>query len=226
VDSANSQEFLRFLKRLYRQYPGRQLHVIMDNLATHKQKDVPKPGEVMREEVMAINASPRKEWNTATLLKWALRGAEGQGARTKMIHLYDLDFKGCTSCFACKRKETYRQGLCAMRDGLTPVLQEVMTCKAIFLGSPIYLADVTGAMRSFLERLLFMNLSYDQDARYAREKELSFGLIYTMNQTREKMEELGYPAMFDFQVRYLRALKGQVEYITSCDTWQFDDYSR
>ena len=42
VDSANSQEFLRFLKRLYRQYPGRQLHVIVDNLSTHKQEDVRK----------------------------------------------------------------------------------------------------------------------------------------------------------------------------------------
>ena len=42
VDSANSQEFLRFLKRLYRQYPSRQLHVIVDNLSTHKQEDVRK----------------------------------------------------------------------------------------------------------------------------------------------------------------------------------------
>ena len=40
VDSANSQEFLKFLKRLYRQYPGKDLHIIVDNLATHKQADV------------------------------------------------------------------------------------------------------------------------------------------------------------------------------------------
>lgn len=40
VDSANSQEFLKFLKRLYRQYPGKELHLIVDNLATHKQADV------------------------------------------------------------------------------------------------------------------------------------------------------------------------------------------
>jgi transposase len=45
VDSANSQEFLRFLKRLYRRYPGRQLHIIVDNLATHKQEDVRKWGD-------------------------------------------------------------------------------------------------------------------------------------------------------------------------------------
>jgi len=40
VDSANSQEFLKFLKYLYRQHPRRELHIIVDNLATHKQADV------------------------------------------------------------------------------------------------------------------------------------------------------------------------------------------
>jgi transposase len=40
VDSANSQEFLKFLKKLYRQYPGKELHIIVDNLVTHKQTDV------------------------------------------------------------------------------------------------------------------------------------------------------------------------------------------
>lgn len=40
VDSANSQEFLKFLKHLYGKYPGREMHIIADNLATHKHKDV------------------------------------------------------------------------------------------------------------------------------------------------------------------------------------------
>ena len=29
-----------FIKRLYRENPGREIHVIVDNLATHKQADV------------------------------------------------------------------------------------------------------------------------------------------------------------------------------------------
>lgn len=40
VDSANSREFLIFLKRLYRNNPGKEIHVIVDNLSTHKQADV------------------------------------------------------------------------------------------------------------------------------------------------------------------------------------------
>jgi len=55
-------------------------------------------------KVMAINGSPRKNWNTATLLEKALEGAASEGAETEIVHLYDLEFKGCTSCFACKLK--------------------------------------------------------------------------------------------------------------------------
>jgi Multimeric flavodoxin WrbA len=53
-------------------------------------------------KIIAFNGSPRKEWNTATLLKKALKGAKSQGAETKLVHLYDLNYKGCISCFACK----------------------------------------------------------------------------------------------------------------------------
>jgi len=55
-------------------------------------------------KVMAFNGSPRKKWNTATLLEKALEGASSKGAETELIHLYDLNYKGCISCFSCKMK--------------------------------------------------------------------------------------------------------------------------
>jgi multimeric flavodoxin WrbA len=111
--------------------------------------------------VIAINGSPRKNGNTAMLLQKALDGAAATGAKTEMIHLIDLDYKGCVSCFACKRKGTKYVCSCAMQDDLTPVLENVMSSNALILGSPIYLADVTSLMRGFIERFGFMNLSYD-----------------------------------------------------------------
>ncbi|MBN2321191.1 MAG: flavodoxin family protein [Acidobacteria bacterium] len=44
-------------------------------------------------KLMAINGSPRKKWNTATLLRKSLESAAAQGAKTELIHLYDLAFK-------------------------------------------------------------------------------------------------------------------------------------
>ena len=112
-------------------------------------------------KVIAVNGSPRKSWNTATLLQKALDGAKSMGADTEFIHLYDLNFKGCISCFACKRKDSRRIGHCAMKDDLTNVLEKILDCDVLLLGSPIYFGNITGEMRSFLERLLFSNLTYN-----------------------------------------------------------------
>ena len=38
-------------------------------------------------KIVAVNGSPRKDWNTATLLKKALEGANEQGAETKLVHV-------------------------------------------------------------------------------------------------------------------------------------------
>jgi transposase len=40
IEKNNSQNFLRFLKKIYRKYPKKHLHVIADNLNIHKHKDV------------------------------------------------------------------------------------------------------------------------------------------------------------------------------------------
>lgn len=72
--------------------------------------------EVELMKIIAINGSPRKNRNTATLLNKALEGAASQGAETELIHLYDLNYKGCVSCFACKIKngKSYANALSRM----------------------------------------------------------------------------------------------------------------
>ena len=105
--------------------------------------------------VIAINGGPRKKWNTAMMLEKALEGAASKGAGTELIHLYDLEYKGCISCFACKKRGGDNYGRCGVKDDLTAVFAEIEKADALILGSPIYFGDVTGALRSFLERLLF-----------------------------------------------------------------------
>ena len=118
-------------------------------------------------KVMAVNGSPRKTWNTATLLKKALKGAASQGADTELIHLYDLNFNGCISCFACKIRGGKSYGRCAVKDGLAPILKKIEAADALILGSPIYFGNVSGEMRSFMERLLFPYFTYTDPAAVA-----------------------------------------------------------
>ncbi len=111
-------------------------------------------------KIAAFNGSPRKNWNTATLLNKALEGAASQGAETELIHLYDLKYKGCISCFACKTKDGSSYGKCPVQDDLAPVFKKIEEADAIILGSPLYLGRVTGEMASFLDRLLFQYSVY------------------------------------------------------------------
>ena len=95
-------------------------------------------------KLIAFNGSPRKKGNTATLLRHAIEGAKEKGAKTELIHLYDLDYKGCTSCYACKRIGGKSYGHCAMKDDLRPVLKKAEAADAILIGSPIYYSITTG----------------------------------------------------------------------------------
>jgi len=177
-------------------------------------------------KVMAVNGSPRKRWNTATLLGKALEGAASKGAETELIHLYDLKFTGCTSCFACKIRGGKNYGRCAVKDGLAPILKKVEEAHALILGSPIYFGNVSGEMRSFMERLLFPYFTYTDPPHSLFPKKIPTGFIYTMNVTEEQMKEWGYQQLFDNNQRLLQMVFGASESLCSFDTYQFKDYSK
>ena len=176
-------------------------------------------------KVIAINGSPRKKWNTATLLVKALEGAASEGADTELIHLYDLNFKGCTSCFACKLKDGKSYGKCAMNDELTPVLAKLKDADAVILGSPIYLGNSTGEMRSFLERYIFPYLVYSANPMSLYPKNIPVGYIYTMNIKEEYFDVFGLHKVIELNQGVATRIFGYSESLYSTDTYQFDDYS-
>jgi multimeric flavodoxin WrbA len=177
-------------------------------------------------QVIAINGSPRKNWNTAMMLEKALEGAASQGAETELIHLYDVDFKGCTSCFACKLKGGKSYGRCAIRDELTPVLDTIHDGDALILGSPIYFGMVTGEMRSFMERLLFQYLAYTNPPSTLFERKIRSAFIYTMNVSEQQMKEFGYSQHIAANANILSRTFGHSETQYSFETLQFEDYSK
>jgi multimeric flavodoxin WrbA len=176
--------------------------------------------------VIAINGSPRKKWNTATLLEHALEGAKLAGAKTDLIHLYDLNYKGCTSCFSCKLKGGKSYGKCAMKDGLTPVLERIADADALILGSPIYFGTVTGEMRSFMERLLFPYLVYTKPPASLFKRKIQTAFIYTMNIPEPLMNEYQYPVHIGLNEDVLARTFGEAETLCSFETLQFEDYSK
>ncbi len=173
-------------------------------------------------KVTAINGSPRKTWNTAQMLESALTGSRDAGADTKLVHLIDLSFKGCTSCFACKRLGGPSYGKCAMRDDLTSVLEDVWDSDALIIGSPVYFGDVTADLRAFLERLCFAGLMYNKEHMIRNPKRMPVKIIFTTNAPQENFHKSLNESLTNIMNRFI----GPAELIEANDTLQFDDYSK
>ena len=90
-------------------------------------------------KIVIVDGGPRKNMNTAQLLQRFAEGAKsvGEGVEVKSVRLYDIDYKGCMSCMACKLKGKV-SNICLFKDALTPILEEIAQADGLVLGSPIY----------------------------------------------------------------------------------------
>ena len=177
-------------------------------------------------QAIAINGSPRKSWNTATLIKKALAGARVKGAKTELVHLYDLTYKGCISCFACKKIGGRSYGRCAVKDDLTPVLKRIAEAQVLILGSPLYFHTESGEMRSFMERLLFPFVTYTPERACIFPGHSRTGLIYTMNVSEENLAAYHQDISVAASHGVMKRVFGNCEVLLSTDTLQFSDYSK
>ena len=175
-------------------------------------------------KAIAINGSPRKGWNTDMLLHEALRGAADAGAQTELIQLSDFTFSGCRSCFACKRAGA-ETGRCMWKDDLQPVLDKMLAADAVFMGSPVYLGNVSGMMYCLIERLSFSLLSYDDYSKRLFHGHVNSCFFFTMNAPK-LFASTAYRGMMKQYADVMKRLGGSSETYAACDTLQFEDYSR
>ena len=181
-------------------------------------------------KMILINGSPRKNFNTAKILAKVQEGAESLGVETKTINLFDYKFQGCKSCFACKLKNSKTNGLCAIRDDLRPVLEEVLAADSFVIGTPIYFGSATGQVKSFFERLAFPNLSYEFDENGKQKKLLTkkipTAFICTMGAPAQYYEAMNYDILLGITGKFLQDIWGDNENLVVKDTYQFSDYSK
>ena len=172
------------------------------------------------QKIIIIDGGPRKNFNTASMLQKFAEGATSVGDKieVKTVRLYGLDYKGCMSCMACKVIGK-ASNVCKFKDALTPVLEEI--ADGLVLGSPIYFGDVTGRMRTFLERLAFPWLSYN-DYSLTAPKRMPVVLMETMNGLPERNNSQGYGSM-----EYcIQTALGELEHLVAYNTYQVKNYDR
>ncbi|MEE3482929.1 MAG: flavodoxin family protein [Bacteroidales bacterium] len=171
--------------------------------------------------IIIIDGGPRKTFNTASMLNKFAEGANSasEEIEVKSYRLYEIDYKGCMSCMACKIKGK-AVNICKFKDGLTPILNEIAEADGLVLGSPNYFGEITGQMRAFLERLAFPWLSYNDYSNTAP-KRMPVVLIETQNGTQEYNNCNGYGSM---EYCITQAL-GEPEKLIAYNTYQVKNYA-
>jgi multimeric flavodoxin WrbA len=102
------------------------------------------------------------------LVKAALEKASAAGAGTGFIKLIDLDIRPCTGCGTCRAT-----GVCVQADDMDEVIDAIQAADALVLGSPVYMGQVTGTMKIFMDRLVRL-LTLDYGSRLNGRKRVSF----------------------------------------------------
>ena len=185
----------------------------------------------MSKKVIVLNGSPRKDFNTAKMLKEAQKGAESANAEVEFVNLYDYNFKGCMSCFSWQRKGSTTNGVCAIKDELRPILEKCIAADAIVIGTPVYFSYPTGMFRCFVERLMFPNFTYLLDKatgglKRGLDRTIPTGVIFTMNCPEEMANAMNYKAILEENTAALNRIMGYAESLYCYDTTQFDDFSK
>jgi len=178
----------------------------------------------MNRKIVIIDGGPRRNMNTAQMVASFAEGVRSVGSDIdiKQYRLYDINYRGCMSCLACKLKGKSSQ-VCVFKDGLKEVLDEVSTSDGLAIASPIYMGRNTAQTQAFLERLVFPWLSYN-DFSLSTVKKMPVVFIYTMNAT-EEMLPMALP-LLDFTEKLVASGLGSADRIIAFNTTQVKDYSR
>lgn len=104
----------------------------------------------MQKKILVLSGSPRKDGNTAALIKWFCEGA--RGAQVEIIHTAFLKYKsnGCTSCRMCQKRIAYE---CVIKDEAQPVLKKMADADVIVIATPLYFFGASAQIKLVFDRM-------------------------------------------------------------------------
>ncbi len=111
------------------------------------------------------------------------------------------------------------------KDDLKPVFEKMLSADVVFMGSLIYLGNVSGMMYCLIERLVFSLLSYDDYSKKLFHRSVDSCFFFTMNASKEYADS-AYRGFMEHYANVMKRLGGRSEYYAACDTLQFEDYTK
>jgi len=158
----------------------------------------------LKNQVLGVAGSPRKNGNSDLMLQEVLKGAEGEGLSTEIVFLRDYQFSSCVGCEACRTAKACTRLL----DGMQLLYPKIIEARGLVLASPAHNYNVSALIKAFIDRLYqFYDFTTDHPRSFSsrlagqgrkavvaavaeqlEEKDMGF----TMDGMRLPLEALGY----------------------------------
>ena len=104
----------------------------------------------MPKKIVILNGSPRRKGNTSALVKAFTEGVESAGHTVTVFFLDSMNIHGCKGCFG---GHSSKECPCVQRDDMNKIYPAVRECDVIVLASPLYYWNMSGQIRTAIDRL-------------------------------------------------------------------------
>ena len=104
-------------------------------------------------KVVVFDGGPRSEKlsKTTFMVNNFCKGLQDAGADVEYVKLKNMKINPCSDCYQCW---TQTPGECIYKDDMTELRKKLREADLVIYSSPLYIFNVTGIMKNFLDRLL------------------------------------------------------------------------
>ncbi len=104
----------------------------------------------MGKQIVILNGSPRQNGNTSALVKAFTEGAQSAGHTVTEFCLDKMHIHGCKGCFGGNSNQ---ECPCVQQDDMNQIYPAVRDCDVVILASPLYYWNLSGQLRTAMDRL-------------------------------------------------------------------------
>ena len=104
----------------------------------------------MSKNIVILNGSPRKTGNTSALVNAFTEGAKSAGHTVTEFFLAGMNIHGCKGCFG---GHSSKDCPCVQKDDMDQIYPAVKSCDVVVLASPLYYWNMSGQLRTAIDRL-------------------------------------------------------------------------
>lgn len=109
-------------------------------------------------KVLIISTSLRNNSNSDILARECERGARDAGLDVEYVSLKGKEIKYCIGCLSCQKTNK-----CVLNDDVADIMAKVKEAEVIVYATPIYYYEMSGQMKTLLDRL---NPLYTSDYKF------------------------------------------------------------